>query len=111
MGGSAPSVQYQAPNIPKDDSFEKYLAYQQSKEQTAEARAAKERADAAAKEEARKAAAEAAYGGLKSGIESQLRQGLITYNDATSQLRDYAAKYDLTPKETDVAALTKMYTE
>ena len=111
MGGSAPSVQYQAPNIPKDDSFEKYLAYQQSKEQAAEARAAKERADAAAKEEARKAAAEAAYGGLKSGIESQLRQGLITYNDATGQLRDYAAKYDLTPRETDVAALTKMYTE
>jgi hypothetical protein len=111
MGGGSRSVTYQAPQIPKDDTFEKYLAYQQSKESAAEQRAAQERAEAAAKEEARRASAESAYGGLRSGIESQLRQGLITYSDATGQLRDYAAKYDLTPKESDVASLTKMYTE
>lgn len=111
MGGGGTTVQYQAPNIPKDDTFEKYLSYQQGKEEAAERRAAQERAEAAAKESARKASAESAYGGLKSGIESQLRQGLISYSDATGQLRDYAAKYDLTPKETDVADLTKMYTE
>jgi hypothetical protein len=48
---------------------------------------------------------------MRSGIESQLRQGLISYNDATSQLRDYASKYDLAPPEQDVSDLTKMYTE
>ena len=110
MGGGR-SVTYQAPQIPKDDSFEKYLAYQQSKETAAEARAAQEKAEAKAAEAARKTAAQSAYGGLRSGVESQLRQGLISYSDATSQLRDYAAKYDLTPAESDVADLTKMYTE
>ena len=109
MGGS--KVQYEAPQIPKDDSFEKYLAYQQQKETTAEARAAAEKAETKAAEEARKASAASGFGGMRSGLESQLRQGLISYNDATSQLRDYASKYDLAPPEQDVSALTKMYTE
>jgi hypothetical protein len=109
MGGS--KVKYESPQIPKDDSFEKYLAYQQQKETAAEARAATEKAEAKAAEEARKASAAAGFGGMRSGLESQLRQGLISYNDATSQLRDYASKYDLAPPEQDVSALTKMYTE
>ena len=109
MGGS--KVKYESPQIPKDDSFEKYLAYQQQKETAAEARAATEKAEAKAAEEARKASAASGFGGMRSGLESQLRQGLISYNDATSQLRDYASKYDLAPPEQDVSALTKMYTE
>jgi len=109
MGGS--KVKYEAPQIPKDDSFEKYLAYQQQKETAAEARAAAEKAETKAAAEARKASAAAGFGGMRSGIESQLRQGLISYNDATSQLRDYASKYDLAPPEQDVSLLTKMYTE
>jgi hypothetical protein len=44
MGGS--KVSYQAPVIPKDDSFEKYLKYQQERETAAEARAAAEKAAA-----------------------------------------------------------------
>jgi len=111
MGGGGTRVEYKSPEIPKDDSFEKYLQYQQQKETLAEQRAATEKAEAAAKEEARKASAQAGYGGLRSGIESQLRQGLITYGDATGQLRDYAAKYDLTPPESEVADLTKIYTQ
>ena len=109
MGGS--KVKYEAPQIPKDDSFEKYLAYQQQKETTAEARAAAEKAETKAAAEARKVSAASGFGGMRSGLESQLRQGLISYNDATSQLRDYASKYDLAPPEQDVSALTKMYTE
>jgi hypothetical protein len=109
MGGS--KVKYEAPQIPKDDSFEKYLAYQQQKETAAEARAAAEKAETKAAAEARKVSAASGFGGMRSGLESQLRQGLISYNDATSQLRDYASKYDLAPPEQDVSALTKMYTE
>ena len=109
MGGS--KVKYESPQIPKDDSFEKYLAYQQQKETAAETRAATEKAEAKAAEEARKASAVSGFGGMRSGLESQLRQGLISYNDATSQLRDYASKYDLAPPEQDVSDLTKMYTE
>lgn len=111
MGGGGTTVQYQSPQIPKDDTFEKYLAYQQQKETAAEERAAKERAEAAAKEEARKTAGQSGFAGLRTGVEQQLRQGLISYSDATGQLRDYAAKYDLTPPETDIASLTKTYTE
>jgi hypothetical protein len=109
MGGS--KVRYEAPQIPKDDSFEKYLAYQQQKETAAEARAAAEKAEAKAAAEARKTSAAAGFTGMRSGLESQLRQGLISYSDATSQLRDYASKYDLAPPEQDVSDLTKMYTE
>jgi hypothetical protein len=109
MGGS--KVNYEAPVIPKDDSFEKYLKYQQEREVAAEARAAAEKAETKAAAEARKASAAAGFTGMRSGLESQLRQGLISYNDATSQLRDYASKYDLAPPEQDVSDLTKMYTE
>jgi hypothetical protein len=110
MGGS-PKVTYQSPEIPKDDSFQQYLKYQQDRETAAEARAAKEKADAAAAAESRRSSASNAFGGMRSGVESQLRQGLISYNDATSQLRDYAAKYDLAPPEEDVSRLTNIYTQ
>lgn len=109
--GRGPSVTYNAPNIPKDDTFEQYLKYQQERETAAEARAQKEREEAAAKEETRRLAAQQGLGGFRSGLESQLRQGLISYTDATGQLRDYAAKYDLGPLEKDVSDITSIYTK
>lgn len=110
-GGGGTSVNYSPPPVQKDDSFQNYLKYQQEKERALEARAEQERAEQKAKEEARKAAGAAGYSGLRQGVESQLRQGLISYQDATSQLRDYATKYDMTPPETDVSNITKIYTE
>ena len=58
-----------------------------------------------------KAAGAAGYSGLRQGVESQMRQGLLGYETATQQLRDYASKYDLTPPETDIASLTDVYTK
>lgn len=110
-GGRSTTVNYQPPNIPKDDTFANYLKYQQDREAKAEQRAADERAEAKDAAEARKTSGASAYGGMRSGIESQLRQGLISYGDATSQLRDYAAKYDLAPPEADISALTDVYTK
>jgi len=110
-GGRGTTVNYSPPPVQRDDSFQRYLEYQQSRERAAEERAAAEKQEAAAKEEARKAAGAAGYSGLRQGVESQLRQGLISYADATSQLRDYAAKYDMTPPETDVSDITKLYTQ
>jgi hypothetical protein len=110
-GGGGTTVNYTPPQIPKDDTFAQYLQYQKDRETRADERAAtekKERDDAAA---TRKASGAAAYSGLRSGVEAQLRQGLISYNDATSQLRDYASKYDLSPPEQDVAGLTDIYTK
>jgi len=104
-------VTYNAPDIPKDESFANFLKYTQEREAAADARAAQEKAEEKAAAEARKASGAAGYAGLTRGLETQLRQGLIDYNDATSQLRDYAVKYDLAPPETDVSRFTDIYTK
>ena len=109
MGGS--KTNYTPPPVQKDDSFEKYLQYQQQKETAAEQRVAAEKAEQKAADDARKASGVAGYGGLRTGVENQLRQGLIGYEDATRQLRDYATKYDMTPPEADVTNLTNVYTK
>lgn len=111
MGGGGTRVEYKAPPVEKDDSFQKYLEYQQARERTLEERAQQERSEEKAKAAARQASGQAGYGGLRSSVESQLKQGLISYNDAASQLRDYSSKYDLTPPESDIAELTKSYAE
>jgi hypothetical protein len=107
MGGG-PTVSYTPP--PPDDSFSKYLQYTKEKEAVAEERAAQERAESKAAEQARKASGAAAYGGLKRTTQQQLAQGLIGYESAANQLRDYAAKYDMTPPEADIQELTQQYT-
>jgi len=108
-GGGGTTVQYQAP--PPDNTFAKFLEYQQASEARAEARAAAERQREEEKEAARIAAGQSGYGVLKSGLASQLQQGLIGYEDVSSRLRDYALKYDMTPPETDVAELGQLYRE
>jgi hypothetical protein len=101
-------VSYKPP--PPDDTFAKYLKYQQERESVLDTRAAQERAEAAAKEAARKASGAAGYSGLKATTQQQLAQGLIGYESAANQLRDYAARYDLTPPEADISELTQQYT-
>jgi hypothetical protein len=109
MGGGGTRVEYQAP--PPDNTFAKFLEYQQKKESAAEERAAAERAEQKAAETARKAAGAANYGALKTGVEQQLRQGLLSYEDATSRLRDYQTKYDMAPVEGDISQLGQLYTQ
>lgn len=105
MGG--PKVTYQAP--PPDDTFSKYLQYTKEREAIADQRAAQERAEAKAAEDARKASGASAYSGLLKSTQAQLGQGLIGYESAANQLRDYAAKYDITPPEEDINKLTQQY--
>jgi hypothetical protein len=90
MGGT--KVNYNPP--PPDDTFSKYLTYQQEREKTLDTRAEQEKAEAAAAEAARKASGAAGYGGLKTTTQQQLAQGLIGYESAANQLRDYAARYE-----------------
>jgi len=61
-----------------------------------------------AKETARLASGAKSFGGLRSGVEAQLRQGLLTYDDAVSQLRGHGAKFELDPEEA-VSNLTGLY--
>jgi hypothetical protein len=106
MGGS--KVNYTPP--PPDNTFSKYLSYQQERERTLDARAEREKAEAKAQEDARKASGAAGYAGLKTTTQQQLAQGLIGYESAANQLRDYAARYELTPPEADISELTQQYT-
>ena len=106
MGGT--KVSYTPP--PPDDTFSKYLSYQQEREKTLDTRAEQEKAEAKAEEAARKASGAAGYGGLKTTTQQQLAQGLIGYESAANQLRDYASKYGLTPPEQDISELTQQYT-
>ena len=106
MGGS--KVNYNPP--PPDDTFSKYLSYQQEREKTLDTRAAQEKAEAAAERAAFKSSGAAGYAGLKTTTQQQLGQGLIGYESAANQLRDYASRYGLTPPEQDISELTQQYT-
>ena len=113
MGGggrskSAPAPIYMPP--PPDNTFSKYLDHVQAQEQRVTQRAADELKAAEDKETARKASGALGFVGLRSGLEEQVKQGLITYEDASSQLRGYGGKYELDPEEA-VSALTTLYTK
>ena len=98
MGGSRKSVKnvtYQAAPVQPDNSFQQYLQYQQSREQAAEARAARERAEEAARQEARRERGRQALDPMRSNLQRSLDAGLISYGDATSQIRDFGAQYDI----------------
>jgi hypothetical protein len=106
MGGT--KVTYTPP--PPDNTFSKYLEYQQAREKTLDDRAEREKAEAKAQEDARKASGAAGYAGLKATTQQQLAQGLVGYESAANQLRDYASRYGLTPPEQDISELTQQYT-
>ena len=105
MGGT--SVKYTAPE--PDNTFSSYLTYQQEREKALDDRAAQEKEEEDAAAEARKSSGAAGYAGLKTTTQQQLASGLIDYETAANQLRDYASKYDLTPPEDDISALTQEY--
>lgn len=111
MGGGGTRVEYRAPEIPRDDSFQKYLEYQQTRDREISDRADREAKERKDQEDKRRTSALESLPNFRSGIEAQLRQGLISYSDATGQLRDYAAKYDIGPAEQDVTSLTNIYTQ
>ena len=96
MGGGK-KVTYNPPKIEKDKSFEKYLQYQMERDKATAARADKEKAEAKAAKEARNKAGAAGYDSYASTIQSQLKSGLISFNDAQSRLEGYRSKYEIAP--------------
>ena len=87
---------YNAPKIEKDDSFEKYLQYQQEKEDRLQAQADKEKADAALKDLTRRKSGASGLTDLYDRTSSQLQSGLISFQGAQDKLQSYIDKYDLT---------------
>lgn len=96
MGGGK-RVTYNPPKIERDKSFEKYLEYQMKRDKDTADRAAKEKAEAKAAKEARNKAGAAGYDSYASNIQSQLKSGLISFNDAQSRLEGYRSKYEISP--------------
>ena len=87
---------YNPPKIEKDDSFAKYLEYQQAKEDRLTAKADKEAAESAAKELTRRKSGASGLGDLYDRTSSQLQSGLISFQGAQDKLQSYIDKYDLT---------------
>jgi hypothetical protein len=109
------TVYMPAPAAPvqQDNSMAAMLAYMQSSEARADARAAAERREREAKEAARKAAGAQGLPDFQNLLQSQLKSGLITYEDAASQLQNYSSRYDLDPGAPTQAgqALGEYYTQ
>ena len=87
---------YNPPKIEKDDSFAKYLEYQQQKEDRLQAQADKEKAESAAKDLTRRKSGASGLGDLYDRTSSQLQSGLISFQGAQDKLQSYIDKYDLT---------------
>ena len=105
-GGGGTTVTYQQPSDPYGDALKQYQL-----EQLKKADADKIAAEAAqAKKEADKlAAATKAFDPYKATIQKQLQSGLLSYNEAQAQLKDYVSTYDLTPQTKAYQDLTDYY--
>ena len=79
---------------------------------TRSAKSRQERAAREADEKQRRDSAFANLGSYVGGIETQLRSGLISYEDATTRVQDYESTYGLQPGATSsyVQNLTDIYT-
>jgi len=94
MGGT--KVTYNPPPPPPKDEFpEKYLAYQQKKDEDRDYLDWTKNLQSYQTKKSNQATGRAGWEDFKSGVSSQLGQGLLTYNQAKTELSDYASKYNL----------------
>jgi hypothetical protein len=107
-GGGGTQVTYQAPAPDNTNSL--LLQYIKEKDAAAETKAAEQAQREAEKEAARLEGGKAGYESLKTNLQNQLTQGLIDYEEATTELRDYGKEYDIFDAEKDVQSLTDYYT-
>lgn len=105
-GGGGTSVTYEQPKDPYGDALKKYQLEQLQKADVAaaEEKAAKAKADLAKKE-----AATTGFNPFKQTIQQQLSKGLLSYQEAQSELQDYTSKYDIGPQPGALQELTDYY--
>ena len=102
---------YNAPEIPKDDSFAKYLEYQKGREDRLQEQADKEKAEEKAKDLTRRKSGAQGLTGLYDRTKSQLESGLLSFQGAQDKLQSYIDKYDLTAGFTEDEGFTPTYTD
>ena len=102
---------YNAPAIPKDDSFEKYLEYQKERETKLDERAQQQREDDAAAELRRRQTGASGLTALYQRTKGQLQSGALNFQQAQNQLQGYIDKYDLTSGFKEGEAPERLYTD
>lgn len=105
-GGGGTSVSYEQPKDPYGDALKKYQLEQLQK---ADVAAAEEKAAKAQADLAKKQAAESGFTPFKQTIQKQLASGLLSYQEAQSELQDYASKYDIGPQPGALQEVTDYY--
>ena len=91
----APSITYESPKIEKDDTFEKYLQYQQDRELRLDERAQAARDIDLAKTRQKREQGALGFQGFSQNLEQQVQSGITRYDDAKQKLQDYITRYDL----------------
>jgi len=109
-GGGGTRVTYKSPE--PDRSFEKYLEYQMQQDKVRQKRLDEEAAAEKQRLDNRRARATTNLATYYSNISNQLQSGLLSFADASSQLENYAGRYDLEPGTIDSYSneLTDAYT-
>ena len=93
---SGPSITYEAPKIEKDDTFEKYLQYQQQRQFDLDQRAQDADDRRFAQTRRRREIGANQFDAFSKRLQSQVERGFTSYDNAQQQLADYIADYDLT---------------
>ena len=91
----APSITYESPKIEKDDTFEKYLQYQQDRELRLDERAQAAEDIALGKTRRRREQGALGFQNFAQNLKSQVESGVTPFSDAQTKLQDYIARYDL----------------
>ena len=91
----APSITYESPKIEKDDTFEKYLQYQQDRELRLDERAQAAEDIALGKTRRRREQGALGFQNFSQNLKSQVESGATNYADAQTKLQDYITRYDL----------------
>ena len=91
----APSITYESPKIEKDDTFEKYLQYQQDRELRLDERAQAAEDIALGKTRRRREQGALGFQNFSQNLQSQVESGATNYADAQTKLQDYITRYDL----------------
>jgi len=86
---------YNAPEIPKDDTFAKYLEYQQGREARMDERAQREREEEAARQLQKRKTGASGLTDFYNRTKSQLESGLIGGEGALKNLQSYIDRYEL----------------
>ena len=91
----APSITYESPKIEKDDTFEKYLPYQQDRELRLDERARAAEDISLGKERRRREGGALGFQSFAQNLKGQVQSGATNYADAQTKLQDYITRYDL----------------